>query len=120
MHKIILDTDFLLHSVENKVDFFSELKKICNFNYKIYILDKTLDELKNKKNEKLILKMLENKVEIIETSRDKGVDDLILGLNVDEIVVCTNDTKLKEKLKKRSIPTINLRQGKYLVIQNVL
>ena len=120
MHKVILDTDFLIHSVENKVDFFSELKKILNFEYKLYILDKTLDELKNKKNEKLILKMLEKRVQIIETAKDKNVDELVLSLKEDNLIVCTNDKEFKEKLKKRSIPTINLRQGKYLVIQNVL
>ena len=120
MNNIILDTDFLIHCIENKVDFFQELRRVCNFNYKLFVLDKTLDELKNKKNEKLILQILKDKADVIKTERNKTADELILGLNMDNLIVCTNDNGLKEKLKKRNIPVITLRQGKYLVIQNVL
>ncbi len=120
MHNIILDTDFLLHSVNNRVDIFSEFNRICDFKYKLYIIDKTINELKNKKNEKLIIRIIKGKVDLIMTNENKTVDELILGLNIENLVVCTNDTDLKEKLKKRNIPIITLRQGKFLVIQNVL
>ncbi len=120
MYRVIIDTDFLLHSVTNKVDIFSELTRVCNFPFKVYIIDKTIDELRNKKNEKLALSLIKNKVELIKTEKNKSVDELLLSLNHANIVVCTNDTKLKEKLKKRNIPIITLRQGKYLVIDNVL
>ena len=120
MYKIIIDTDFLLHSVTNKVDIFTELKRVCDFSFKVYIIDQTLRELKNKKNEKLALNLIKNKIEIIEIGKNKPVDDLIFGLDMTNLIVCTNDTKLKEKLKKRNIPIISLRQGKYLVIENVL
>ena len=120
MHQVIIDTDFLLHSVANKVDIFSELNRVCHFPFKVFIIDKTLKELKNKKNEKLALSLIKDKVELIKTKEDKSVDDLILDLTPENLVVCTNDTKLKEKLKKRNIPVIILRQGKYLVIDNVL
>jgi len=120
MYHIILDTDFILHSIENKVDFFEEIKRISQFKYKICIIDRTLEELKNKKNEKLALSLLKNKVDIIQTKKDKPVDDLILSLESKNIVVCTSDKELKEKLKKRNIPVIHLRKRKYLVIENVL
>ncbi len=120
MYSIILDTDFILHSIENKVDLFEEIRRISNFNYKLYILDKTLDELKNKKHEKLALTLLKNRVEIIKTKKDKIVDDLILGLKMKNMIICTTDKELKEKLKKRNIPVIHLRKRKYLVIENVL
>lgn len=120
MYSIILDTDFILHSIENRVDLFEEINRISNFSYKLYILDKTLEELKNKKNEKLALSLLKNRVNIIKTKKDKKVDDLILGLKRKKIIVCTTDKELKEKLKKRNIPVIHLRKRKYLVIKNVL
>lgn len=120
MHYIILDTDFILHSINNNVDFFSEIKRIFEYNYKICIIDKTLDELKGKKNEKLALNIIKNKVSIIKTKKDDLVDNLILKLKIRNIVVCTTDKELKEKLKNRNIPVIHLRKGKYLVIKNVL
>ena len=120
MYKIIIDTDILLHCVTNKVDIFSELNRICDFSFKIYMIDQSLNELKNKKNAKLALNLIKNRVEIIETGKNKTVDDLILDLDMPNLIVCTNDAKLKEKLKKRNIPIITLRQGKYLVIKNVL
>ena len=46
MKKILLDTNFLLIPSQFKVDIFSELERICIFNYKLYVLDKTVDELK--------------------------------------------------------------------------
>lgn len=120
MYFIILDTDFILHSVDGKVDFSEELRRISSFKYKICILDKTLEELKGKKNEKLALALLKNKVDIIKTKKDRPVDDLILDLKRKNIIVCTTDKELKEKLKKRNIPVIYLRKRKYLVIENVL
>ena len=120
MYFIILDTDFILHSIENRVDFFEELRRISQFKYNLCVIDKTLEELKNKKNEKLALSLLKNRVKIIKTKRDKKVDDLILELKTKNIIVCTTDKELKEKLKKRNIPVICLRKRKYLVIENVL
>ena len=120
MHKIIIDTDFLLHALDAKVDIISELKKILDFNYEVYILDKTYEELKGKKNEKMAINFLKKGFKTYKTNMDKTVDELILDLNDEKIVVCTGDREFKEKLKKRNIPVINLRQRKYLVIENVL
>ncbi|MEK6937228.1 MAG: hypothetical protein AABW58_04110 [Nanoarchaeota archaeon] len=120
MYTVILDTDFILHSIAEKVDFFNEIKRISDFTYKICIFDKTFEELKNKKNEKLALSLLKNKVKIIKTNSNEKVDNLILSLNKKNIIICTSDKELKEKLKKRNIPVIHLRKRKYLVIENVL
>lgn len=116
MLNIVLDTDFLLSSIEFKVDIFTELKRICNFPYQIAVLDKTLEELENKKNSKLALNLIEkNKVKAITTKKDKIVDDLLLEQN--NIIVATQDKALKEKLKKRRLPIITIRQKKYLVME---
>ena len=115
---VILDTDFLLHSVRNKVDIFAELKRICTFTYDVCIFESTLEELKGKKDEKLTRAFIKGKVSMIKDDKSKKVDELVLIHK--NIAVCTNDKELKEKLKKRDIPVISLRQRKYLVIENVL
>jgi len=113
MKKVILDTNFLLTAIKFKIDIFSQLQE-----YDIYILDKTLKELENKKDEKLAKELIKKyNVKIIKTDSDKYVDDLLLEFN--DYIIATQDKALKEKLKKAKISTISLRQKKYLV-ENVL
>ena len=45
MKKIILDTNFLLIPAQFNVDIFSEIERICDFQYQLCIVDKTLSEL---------------------------------------------------------------------------
>lgn len=117
MIKVVLDTDFLLKSLEYKIRIFKELSRILDFQFTVSILDKTLDELKGKKFEKLALKFIKsNNIHIIETKKDKKVDDLLL--EIPNITVATQDKELKEKLKKGKISVITIRQKRYL--QNVL
>ena len=47
MKKIIIDTNFLLIPLKFKVDIFSEFNRISNFNYKLYIFEQSISELKN-------------------------------------------------------------------------
>lgn len=117
MHeKIVFDTDFLLTAVRFKIDIFSELKKVCDFKYETYIVDKTLDELKEKKLNKVALGLLEkSKIKIIKTEKNKNVDNLLLGLK--EGIVCTQDKALKKELKKQGRKIITIRQKKYLILR---
>jgi len=75
MKKIVLDTNFLLAIGQFHIDIFSELERICDFPYNIYVLNKTIDEL-NKINDnsgkkvdresaKLALQLMEGRVEIL-------------------------------------------------------
>jgi len=114
MKTIILDTDFILTSVKFKIDIEEQLKQLCDFNFKISYLDKTIDELKNKPNEKLAKTIISN-FNIIKTTRNKPVDDLILNISDNNTIVATQDKELKEKLKKGKIAVITIRQKKYLV-----
>ena len=123
MKKILLDTNFLLIPAKFKVDIFSEIDRLCNFGYKLFIVDKTIGELNNivdkqkgkeKAAAKLALLLIKNKkVEIIKTEEGK-VDDIILGLN--GYIVATQDKELKRRLKKKDLETITLRQKRYLII----
>ncbi len=119
MKKIILDTNFLLTALKFKVDIFSEINRICDFNYKIFVLDKNLDELKNikVKESKLALALILSKnLNIIKTKKDKNVDNLILDLANNDYIVATQDKLLKQKLKQKNIKIITLRQKKYLIL----
>ncbi|MEK6835734.1 MAG: PIN domain-containing protein [Nanoarchaeota archaeon] len=117
MFTIVLDTNIILDAIKFKVDLFQELKRICNFNYNVAILDKTLDELKDKKNSKLALALIKKyKIKIIKTNQGY-VDDILAKLNKNYIVA-TNDKGLKKLLKNKHY--ITLRQKKYLILENVL
>jgi rRNA-processing protein FCF1 len=126
MKKIILDTDFLIHCAEAKVDYTPELRRICDFHYSTNIIDKTLDELKSiiekkkgkhKRNAKLALLILKKKkLNRIKTKKDKIVDKLILEQANQNIIVATTDANLKKKLKNKGIQVIVLRQKKYLTM----
>lgn len=111
MKQIILDTDFIIFAADNKIDIKSELERICDFSFEICLLDRTLDELEGKPLARLAKALVAN-FRVIETTRDRPVDDLLLAM--DEIIVVTQDKELKEKLKKRNIPVITTRQRKFL------
>lgn len=118
MYKVILDTNFLLIPVKFNVDIFKEIERICNFNYELYIIDKTIDELEGKKGEKLAKNLIKNKrVKVIKANEDGSVDEILKNLKNDKIIVATNDKALIKDLKT---PIIRLKQGKYLELNNVL
>ncbi|MBD3361648.1 hypothetical protein GF358_02530 [Candidatus Woesearchaeota archaeon] len=126
MKRIILDTDFLIHCAANKVDYTEELRRICDFRYEVYIIDKTLDELdhiiEEKKGKtksyaklaKLILK--KKKIKQIKTKKDNIVDTLIIEHADKNTLVATADANLKRILKKKGVPVIVIRQRSYLKI----
>lgn len=117
MKKIILDTDFLIDCVKYKIDLFSEIRRILDVNYKVYIIDKTLEELGDKGNFGLIKALLErNNIDVLKTKKDKKVDDLILDLVDNNHIVATQDRELKRKLKEKGISVITIRQKSYLVL----
>lgn len=121
--RIILDTNFLLIPAQFKVDIFSEIKRIADFKYHLYVLDKTLDELKKIEKEqrgkhkaaaKLALALLKNKkVKVIKTTSENYVDDLLVEYSKKGAIIATQDLGLKRRLKK---PCIFLRQKKYLAL----
>ncbi len=117
MHTIFLDTSFLIDAVKFKVDIFSELERICDFQYEIAIVDKTLDELRGKPGEKLIKDIIKKKeVYILQTSGGKYVDELLLALKQKDLIIATQDKNLKRRLK---VPIITIRQKKYLILEGV-
>ncbi len=124
MKKIILDTNFLLIPSQFKIDIFSEIERICSFKYNLFIIDKTIDELKNiiklqkgknKEAAKIALLLIENKkIKKIKTSENLDVDGLLLKQK--DVITATQDIGLKRKLRQNNIQIISLRQKKYLVL----
>ena len=123
MKKIILDTNFLLVPIQFKVDIFSELNRICDFNYKLFIFEQSIDELKNiiekqsqkhKKAAEFALKLIKLKnIEIIKYEK-KDVDSLILENVNKDTIIATQDIVLKKELLKKGASVIVMRQKKYL------
>lgn len=113
MYNIVLDTNFLLIPIKFKVDIFREIERICDFPYNLHIVDKTIDELKGKKGEKLALSLIKHhNINIIKTNKDKIADDLITDLKLENKVIATQD----KDLKKRNKPyIITLKQKTHLI-----
>ena len=123
MKKIILDTNFLMIPLQFRVDIFSEFERICNFNYKLYIYESSIDELsiimqtgsgKNKKAAQFGLKLIKLKNINVINSGEKDVDSLILENIDNDTIIATQDMQLKRELIEKKASLIILRQKKYL------
>jgi uncharacterized protein len=128
MKKIIIDTNFLLLPGEFRIDIFSEIHKVADFHYKLFIIDKTVDELnkiinskesksKDKLYAKIGLHLIESKkVEKIKTAID-DVDDAIVEAADKDTVVATSDKELKRRLREKGVKILNLMKKQYLKIE---
>jgi rRNA-processing protein FCF1 len=127
MRGVILDTNFLMIPASLEVDIFSELERICDFQYELFIVDKTIDELskiqesqkgKHKRAASLAMMLIEQKkIKSLKTP-EGHTDDVILALAKEKShIVATQDMEFKKKLKENNIPIIFLRQKKYLVLE---
>ena len=123
MKKIILDTNFLMIPLQFKVDIFSELERICSFNYKLYVFERSLDELNNivekqkgksKNAAQFALKLIKLKDIGVLEAEGRSVDSIILKNADKDTVVATQDGLLKKKLLEKGVSVIILRQKKYL------
>lgn len=118
-----MDTNFLMAPFEFKVDVFSEFNRICSFNYKLLVFNRTIDELKNiiekqslkhKKAAQFALKLIKLKNIGIIKSGQKDVDTLILDSIGNDTIIATQDILLKKELLKKGASVVILRQKKYL------
>ncbi|MBW2979356.1 hypothetical protein KY307_01755 [Candidatus Woesearchaeota archaeon] len=109
------------------VDIFREINRICQFNYEICILDKSIEELskiiekakgKEKRAAKTALALIKKKnIKIIKTHEKKlDVDSILLKKAKKDAIIATQDIELKEGLKKIKAKHITLRQKKYLML----
>ena len=125
MNTIILDTNILMAIPQFKIDIFTELRRICDFQYQITILDRTIKELESIKSHQkgkdklaasIALQLIKhNNLNITPTTEKKPVDDILADFSHQGLIVATQDMALKKKLKK---PYITLRKKEYLIFVN--
>ncbi|OUJ18641.1 rRNA-processing protein FCF1 containing PIN domain [Methanonatronarchaeum thermophilum] len=121
--KVILDTNILMVPEQFKVDVFREIDRILNCDYSILIPSTVIKELKeitdtgsgvDKRAAKIgLLLAKEHSIVDTEATGDNGVIEA--AVSQENTVVATNDKELKERLRKKGIPLIYLRQGSHLI-----
>ena len=118
MNTVIIDTNILVYAFEYNIDLEEALKEALDTSFEIAIIAMTKKELTGKKNANGIEAWLEKKrVKLINPPEGCiNVDQAILAVVDKETYVVTQDKRLKEKLKKRYIPVLSIRQKKYLMI----
>src|SRR3989344_8699311 len=120
MNTIILDTNILMAIPQFKIDIFTELRRICDFQYQITILDRTIKELESIKSHQkgkdklaasIALQLIKhNNLNITPTTEKKPVDDILADFSHNGSIIATQDMLLKKKLKT---PYITLRKKEY-------
>lgn len=118
MKLAILDTSSILFGLSNNIDPFERLRESFP-DYKIVVSQGIVRELAemsgSRKRQKVQAKIglaLIKKNLITVLKGDEYVDSWILG-NVGrwECIVCTNDVRLKAKLKSRGVKVLSLSRG---------
>jgi hypothetical protein len=113
---VILDTNFLLLPFQYKIDIFTEIDYLLEMEHEFVISSAEIRELERLSEDKgkkgiaarLALKMVDaNRIEIVESK--KPVDDWIVEYaEKTGAIVCTNDRKLRKRLKEVDIKIIAL------------
>jgi hypothetical protein len=128
MQNIVLDTNFIVTAYKVKIDIFTEFKRVLDFKYQFYIIDKTMDELETLINKGSLTDKIgaiigkqylkRKNIKIIKTAKDNYVDELILALNPNTFIIATQDKELKKKLKNKKFKILTIRQKKHIVLEN--
>jgi uncharacterized protein len=127
MIKIILDTNFLMIPFALKVDIFSEIDRLLDDEYGLFIMDKTQTELdriistqrgKHRQAASFAKQLLEKKkIQVIIGETDGNVDDDIVSIaGKERIIVGTQDRGLKRRVKETGGSVIALRQKSHLIL----
>ncbi len=122
---IVLDTNFVVYSAKQKIDFLQEIDRICNLKYNIIMPEQIISELKKLSLSKklkdreaalvalhLIEKYLQEAKIKIKKVRAEDADSALLKFDRKGNAIATLDNALKQKIKYARIITI--RQIKHL------
>lgn len=128
--KVILDTNILLLPGQIGLDVFTEIDKTMSEPYEFYVIEKSLQELKDimegktnlkKKADKLNAKLgfLMVKQKGLKTLPDSSnlVDDTIVTLSNSDVYVVTQDKELQKRVEEKGAKLLLLRQQKYFVVK---
>jgi rRNA-processing protein FCF1 len=119
-----MDTNFLMIPSQFKVDIFKELNRLLDVNYEIFVPDKVIKELKTlsvkgalkeRKAARIALELSKDLKTVTITGSDP--DEAILSQADRETVVCTNDRRLREAIRKKGGRAIYLKQRRFLELE---
>ncbi len=119
MKIILLDTNFLVSALKNKINIDLELDRIINERYEKVIIDKTIDELEklNTPESKLSISILNSQnIKKIKSTRNDVDYELIKNSNSNTLVA-TLDKELIIKLREKGVRIITIRQKKTFQIR---
>jgi rRNA-processing protein FCF1 len=113
--KVILDTNALLWQFRSRVNIENELNRLLGA-YVIVIPTSVLRELDYVKDRYVkAARKLAERYQVVATEL-KGDESIISLAQALQAIVVTNDKELRQRLKKKGITVIFMRQGKYLSI----
>ena len=125
---VVLDTNFLLIPGQHRVDIFSELDRVLEFNYRPVTLTGVVEELReiaeseeagrrDRIAAKIALKLLD-RVEVVEYGKGLDVDEAIVRYALENgAVVCTLDKELRKRLRKLGVRVVYLRELSHLEVE---
>lgn len=126
--QVILDTNFLMIPGLYGVDIFSELDRILDRKHEILVPEVVIGELEHLEEEgdsserraaSLALDLASRTEEI--PSQGPADEEIIrLARGDDRVVVGTNDSDLKKRVRNEGIPVIFLRQKSHLDISGTV
>lgn len=116
---VVLDTNFLLIPFRFRIDILKELDYLIEASHRFVVSSMTISELrriaerigKHGMAARLALKLVEANSKKIEIVDSKGyVDDWIVEYaKENNAMVCTNDSKLRKRLRELDIKVITLK-----------
>ncbi len=109
-----------------KVDIFEEIKRVVEAKHEIYVTEGVIRELNSMSKAKGMkgrfareaVKLAGGLKRISSGMLD--VDEELVTLSSKDVLICTNDKALKERIRKKKAPVIYLKQKKYLAIEGYL
>ena len=122
---VLLDSNLLFLPHRQKIDVFSEIQDIVPETHEIVTLSTVVSELERLKEMKsedgvaarIGLELLRrNNVRVIEAEGQADESIIKFALeNKRDVIVCTNDVRLKNQLNKKGIQLILMRSKNHLV-----
>jgi rRNA-processing protein FCF1 len=119
--KFLIDTNFLLIPGRFRVDVFKELERFGR--PELLTIDLVVSELRklasgkgrNASHARLGLDLIEKKgIRVLESQEGSADHEIERLASEQDLVVCTQDRELQERLRREGLSVVSLRQKRYL------
>ncbi|RLI92644.1 MAG: nucleotide-binding protein [Candidatus Altiarchaeales archaeon] len=124
MKLILIDTNFFLIPYQHKIDIFQEISRLIDEKYSIVTLSSVLRELESIEEgsmgrdgiaARIALRLIrEKRIEVIDSDHAGDKSIIEFAKNNKNVIVCTNDKKLKKKLRQLGVGIIDMRDKSHL------